>query len=202
MSPIYRRWEVRPHGPVPDRLDAGRLGSCSPMGGSADGCRSASWPDNSLGRWGVDFEQAGRADGAPDELAAAVRTDPVQDVLRAVVAPGALVRADKHVRRCRVQVPVAAFAIRPQLQHMTSIDRQPRWSNKRPSRYRPPSRRASPADVGGHRANRWSEASRTADLRYYGFVVAANTLSNNADRRSLVSATIRDLCEHDPGGRR
>jgi len=89
-------------------------------------CRSASWPDNSLGRWGVDFEQAGRADGAPDELAAAVRTDPVQDVLRAVAAPGALVRADKHVRRCRVEVPVAAFAIRPQLQHMTSIDRQPR----------------------------------------------------------------------------
>lgn len=30
MSPIYRRWEVRPHGPVPDGLDAGRLGSCSP----------------------------------------------------------------------------------------------------------------------------------------------------------------------------
>ena len=121
-----RRWEVPSHGPVPDGFDAGRLGSCSPIGGSADGCRSASWPDNSLGRWGVDFEQAGRADGAPDELAAAVRADPVQDVLRAVAAPGALVRADKHVRGCRVEVPVAAFAIRPQLQHITIIDRQPR----------------------------------------------------------------------------
>jgi hypothetical protein len=50
----------------------------------------------------------------------------VQDVLRAVAAPGALVRADEHVRGCRVQVPVAAFAIRSQFQHMTSIDRWPR----------------------------------------------------------------------------
>jgi hypothetical protein len=108
--------------------DSMRVGS-APARLSADqrgGCRSASWPDHSLGRWRVDCEQAGRADGAPDELAAAVRADPVQDVLRAVAAPGALVGADKHVRRCRVEVPVAAFAIRPQLQHMTSIDRQPR----------------------------------------------------------------------------
>jgi hypothetical protein len=105
---------------------ASRLGSCSPIGGSAGGCRSASWPDNPLGRWGVDGEQVGRADGTPDELAAAVRTAPVQDVLRAVAAPGALVRADEHVRGCRVEVPVAAFAIRPQLQHMTNINRQPR----------------------------------------------------------------------------
>jgi len=94
--------------------------------GSAGGCRSASWPDNPLGRWRVDCEQVGRADGAPDELAAAVRTDAVQDVLRAVAAPGALVSADKHVRGCRVKVPAAAFAIRPQLQHVTSIDRQMR----------------------------------------------------------------------------
>jgi hypothetical protein len=50
----------------------------------------------------------------------------VQDVLRAVAAPGALVTADIHVRGCRVEIPVTAFAIRPQLQHMTSIDRQPR----------------------------------------------------------------------------
>ena len=85
----------------------------------------APWPDNPLGRRRVDGEQAGRADGASDELAAAIRTDPVQDVLRAVSAPGALVRADKHVRGCRVEVPVAAFAIRPQLQHMISIGRQP-----------------------------------------------------------------------------
>src|SRR6516165_5909304 len=63
----------------------------------------------------VGCEQAGRADGAPDELAAAVRADAVQDVLRAVAAPGALVRADEHVRGCRVEVPVAAFAVRPQL---------------------------------------------------------------------------------------
>ena len=96
------------------------------MSGSAGGCRNASWPDNPLGRWGVDCEQVGRPDGAPDELAAAIRAHAVQHVLRAVAAPGALVRADKHVRGCRVEVPVAAFAIRPQLQHMTSIDRQPR----------------------------------------------------------------------------
>jgi len=94
--------------------------------GSAGGCRSASWPDNPLGRWRVDCEQVGRADGAPDELSAAVRTDAVQDVFRAVAAPGALVGADKHVRGCRAEVPAAAFAIRPQLQHVTSIDRQPR----------------------------------------------------------------------------
>jgi len=37
---------------------------------------------------------------------------------------------------------------------------------------------------------------------YYGFAVAANTLSNNADRRSLGSANVRELCEHDPGSRR
>ena len=106
--------------------DSVRVGSCSPVGGSADGCRSASWSDNPLGRRRVDCEQMGRANGAPDELAAAVRTDPVQDVLRAVAAPGALVSADKHVQGCRVEVPVTAFAIGPQFQHMTSIDRQPR----------------------------------------------------------------------------
>ena len=68
----------------------------------------------------------GRADGAPDELAAAVRADAVQDVLRAVAAPGAFVRADEHVGGRRVEVPVAAFAIRPQLQHVTSIGRHRR----------------------------------------------------------------------------
>ena len=94
------------------------------IGGSAAGCRSAARPDNPLGGRRVGYEQVSRADGAPDELAAAVRTDPVQDVLRAVAAPGALVRADKHVRGCRVEVPVAAFAIRPQLKHVTSIDRK------------------------------------------------------------------------------
>jgi len=70
----------------------------------------------------------GRADGAPDEIATAVRADAVQDVIRAVAAPGALVRADEHVRGRRVEVPVAAFAIRPQLQHMTSIDMRRRWN--------------------------------------------------------------------------
>ena len=66
----------------------------------------------------------GRTDGTPDEFAAAVRADAVQDVLGAVAAPGAFVGADKHVRGCRVEVPVAALAIRPQLQHVTSIGRQ------------------------------------------------------------------------------
>ena len=96
------------------------------MGGSAGGCRSAAWSDNPLGGRRVDYEQVSRADGSPDELAATVRTDPVQDVLRAVAAPGALVTANEHVRGCRTEIPVAAFAIRPQLQHVTSIDRQPR----------------------------------------------------------------------------
>jgi len=128
-----------------------RLGSCSLIGRSAGGCRSTSWPDNPLGRWRVDCEQASRADGPPDELASAVRTDPVQDVLRAVAAPGALVRADKHVRGCRVEVPVAAFAIRPQLQHMTSIDSQPR-QEQASIPVRPPSRRADPANLCGHRS--------------------------------------------------
>jgi hypothetical protein len=68
----------------------------------------------------------GRTDRTPDELAAAVRTDAVLDVLRAIAAPGALVRADEHVRGRRVEVPVTALAIRPQLQHVTSIDRQRR----------------------------------------------------------------------------
>jgi hypothetical protein len=57
----------------------------------------------------------GRTDRTPDELAAAVRADAVQDILGAVAAPGAFVRADKHVGGCWVEVPVAAFAIRPQL---------------------------------------------------------------------------------------
>src|ERR1700733_9595122 len=65
-----------------------------------------------------------RADRAPDELAAAVRADAVQDLLRAVAAPGALVGADEHVRRRRVEIPVAAFAVRPQLQHLPSIGRR------------------------------------------------------------------------------
>ena len=66
----------------------------------------------------------GRADRAPDELAAAVRTNAVQDVLRAVAAPGALVGTDQHVWGRWVEVPVTALAIRPQLQHATSIGRQ------------------------------------------------------------------------------
>jgi hypothetical protein len=68
----------------------------------------------------------GRADGTPDEFAAAVRADAVQDVLRAVAAPRALVCADQHVWARRVEVPVATFAVRPQFQHVTSIDRQRR----------------------------------------------------------------------------
>ena len=67
-----------------------------------------------------------RADGAAHQLAAAVRADAVQHVLRAVTAPGALVRADEHVRGRGVEIPVAAFAIRPQLQHLTSIGTPPR----------------------------------------------------------------------------
>ena len=63
----------------------------------------------------------GWTDGTPDEFAAAVRADAMQKVLGAVAAPGALVGADQHVRGRRVEVPVAAFAIRPQLQHGTSI---------------------------------------------------------------------------------
>jgi hypothetical protein len=55
----------------------------------------------------------GRTDGTPDEFAAAVRADTVQDVLGTVAAPGAFVRADEHVGGSRVEVPVAAFAIRP-----------------------------------------------------------------------------------------
>jgi hypothetical protein len=66
----------------------------------------------------------GWTDGTPDELAAAVRADAVQDVLGAVATPGALVGADKNVRGRRVEVSVAALAIRPQLQHGTSIGRQ------------------------------------------------------------------------------
>ena len=137
--------------------------SCSPIGGSAGGCRSASWPDNPLGRWRVDCKQVDRADGTTDELAAAVRTDAIQDILRAVAAPGALVSADKHVRGCRVDVPAAAFAIRPQLQHTISIGRQP-TPEQASVRYRPPSWRADPANVRDRRANLWSDASRT-DLR-------------------------------------
>jgi hypothetical protein len=122
---------------------------------SASGCPSAPWPDNPLGRRRVDGEQAGRADGASDELAAALRTDPVQDVLRAVPAPGALVCADKHVRGCRVEVPVAAFAIRPQLQHMSSIGMQRRLEQ-------------APVPISTVVAV-YVEASQTADLPLFGW---------------------------------
>jgi hypothetical protein len=84
----------------------------------------ASWPDYPPGRRRVDREHMRRADGAPDELAAAVRADAVQDLLCAVAAPGALVGADEHVRRRRVEIPVAAFAVRPQLQHWPSIGKR------------------------------------------------------------------------------
>ena len=98
----------------------------------AGGCRGTSRPDNPCDRRRVGYEQMGRTDGAPDELAAAVRADAVQDVLGALAAPGALVRADQHVRGRRVEVPVAAFAIRPQLQHVPSIGRQRRsWQASR-----------------------------------------------------------------------
>ena len=80
------------------------------------GCGAAG-PHDAPGRRRVDREQAGGADRAPDELAAAVGADAVQDVLGAVTAPRALVGADEHVRRCRVEVPVAALAVRSQLKH-------------------------------------------------------------------------------------
>jgi len=66
----------------------------------------------------------GWTDRTPDEFAAAVRADAVQDVLGAVAAPGALVGADKHAWGRRVEVPVAALAIRPQFQHGISIGTQ------------------------------------------------------------------------------
>jgi hypothetical protein len=94
---------------------AGRLKLLLACWRLAGRCRGASWPDNPVGRRRVGREQMGRTDGTPDELAAAVRTDAVQDVLGAIAAPGALVCADKHVGARRVEVPVAAFAIRPQL---------------------------------------------------------------------------------------
>lgn len=100
-----------------------RLSSCLPLSRSAGGCRDAARSQDPLGRRRVEGQQAGRADGAPDELSAAIRADAIQDVLCAIAAPGALVRADEHVRRCRVEVPVTAFAIRSQLQHLTSIGR-------------------------------------------------------------------------------
>lgn len=127
------------------------------MCASAGRCRSASWPHNPLGRRRINGEQAGRADGAPHELTAAVRADAVQDVLRAVAAPGALVRADKHVRGCRVEVPVAAFAIRPQLQHMISIDRQLRLQQA--SDLIPTAEANELANVCSHRTTSWSEVS-------------------------------------------
>ena len=68
-------------------------------------------------------------DGAPHQLAAAVRASAVQHVLRAVAAPGALVGADEHVRRRRVEVAVAAFAVWSQLKHATSM---PRLAGKHP----------------------------------------------------------------------
>jgi len=77
----------------------------------------------------------------------------VQDVLRAVPAPGALVRTDKHVRGCRVEVPVAAFAIRPQLQHMSSIHRQ-RCREQAPV-------------PGSTSVAAYVEASQTADLPFF-----------------------------------
>jgi hypothetical protein len=40
------------------------------------------------------------------------------------------------------------------------------------------------------------------DARFERAGGCPNTLSNNADRRSLASATVRTLPEHDPGDRR
>jgi hypothetical protein len=85
------------------------------------GGRDAAGPDDPRGGRRIDLEKAGGANGAPDQLAAAVRADAVQDVLRTVAAPSALIRADEHVRRCRMDVPVAAFAVRSQLKHEPSI---------------------------------------------------------------------------------
>jgi hypothetical protein len=81
--------------------------------------RSTAGTDDPSGRRRVDGEQPGRADRAPDELAAAVGAGAAQDGLRAVTAP--LVGADKHVGRGRVEVPVATFAVRSQLKHEPSI---------------------------------------------------------------------------------
>jgi hypothetical protein len=148
--PIWPMGGARPHEPAPGGLGAGRLSSCLPIGGSAQS-PGAAWPDYPLGRRRVGCEQAGRADGALDELATAIRADAVQDVLRAVAAPGALVCADEHVRGCRVEVPVAAFAIGSQLQHMTSFGRQRRLKQA----FAPiltAVATSRPAKVRGHRA--------------------------------------------------
>ena len=57
----------------------------------------------------------------PHQIAAAVGAKPAQPSLGAVRAEGAFVGADEYVRRCRVEVPVAALAVRSQFKHVPSI---------------------------------------------------------------------------------
>ncbi len=58
-----------------------------------------------------------RPDRAADELATAIRTPPVQDLLGASAAERAFERAHPRLHRIGRQILVAAFAIRPQLEH-------------------------------------------------------------------------------------
>src|SRR5690349_8074940 len=87
----------------------------------AVGRRAAVGPENATGRRRIGHKETSRPDRTPHEFTATVRADAVQDLLDAVTAPGALVRADEHVRRGRVEVSLAAFAVRSQLQHALSI---------------------------------------------------------------------------------
>src|SRR5258708_36696221 len=52
------------------------------------------------------------------QLAAAVRAPALEDGCRARAAEGALERADERLVRLRRKVPVAAFAVGPQLEHV------------------------------------------------------------------------------------
>jgi hypothetical protein len=62
--------------------------------------------------------------------------------------------------------------------------------DQRPKRSHTGCRRAA---LNCRRANRWSEASRTADLRFSGFAAAANMLSKSARLGPAKGNKVRDL---------
>src|SRR3954451_12958659 len=73
--------------------------------------------DDPPGRSRVAHQPVGRADRAPHQIAATIRTASGQHALGAVAAERALIRADPRLFRVRRQVAVAALAVRTQFKH-------------------------------------------------------------------------------------
>src|SRR5688572_10518643 len=79
--------------------------------------RAVAVAQHTPGRGGVFDELAGRAHGPARKFTAAIRAGSGKHALSAIGAERALEGADHRLARLRRQILVAAFAVRPEVQH-------------------------------------------------------------------------------------